>query len=234
VEKLVITPLGADNQAQNAGRIVVQFNPTNYSIDKRVTWKPVEKFGFRDAPWLEYGTSSGRTLVLDLFFDVSEPLDPRNPDGFTDVRQLTGKLVALTRRSQKGGSPGAETMTPPFIRIDWGGAGPKNSDFPFIGAVDSLKQSFTMFSADGRPLRATVNLGITESSDPAQDKLLDSGSFEQAVKTDANASLARLSNKYTGQSADWRKIAEANKIDDPLSLPTGRYLKLPAGKLERG
>jgi nucleoid-associated protein YgaU len=55
---------------------------------------------------------------------------------------------------------------------------------------------------------------------PGQVRRLESGQY-----------LDTVANDLYGDSAQWRTIARANGIDDPLALDPGRVLMIP--KLER-
>lgn len=224
MDKLVLTPIGPDHQPRSGQALVVQFNPGSYSVSKTVKWTPTGEHGRPNAPRLKFQSGDSRSLSLELFFDVTEA--DAQP---ADVRELTGPLVALTRCSKAHG----QSRHPPFVRVSWGGAAPPNSDLPFIGVISSLSQNFTMFAPNGRPLRATVDLTITESSDPKQDHLLDSGSYRLARIEDRKTSLAQVAGSHFGRSADWRVIAEANGTEDPLKLNVGGWLKLPPGSGRR-
>ncbi len=85
-------------------------------------------------------------LQLRLTFDVraSQSTRRRTPD---DVRRLTERVAYFaTPRPGRGG----ETVRP-AVRLVWG-------TFEFDGQVQSLEETIEEFSADGRPLRATVAL----------------------------------------------------------------------------
>ena len=223
MEKLEITPIDLRNKLMVDQSFKVQFNPNSYSISKSLQWAEKYSTPKRNAPRLVFRTGNGRTLSMELFFDVTEPID-RN--GFRepvdDVRVLTSRIVALTRIIDKGN----EVFEPPVVRLHWGGAPPELSDFPFIGVVQSLDQSFTLFSDIGRPLRATLKLSFRESSDPEQDPLLNIQSSKKQ-KLLRGVSLARLAAAQYGDPKQWRKIASGNKIENPLKLDIGGYIKLP-------
>ncbi|MBM2613995.1 LysM peptidoglycan-binding domain-containing protein [Actinoplanes sp. LDG1-06] len=46
--------------------------------------------------------------------------------------------------------------------------------------------------------------------------------------TRAGDTLSALAGQYLGDPALWRDIARANGIDDPLNLPPGQALVIPA------
>ncbi|WP_293373989.1 hypothetical protein [Nevskia sp.] len=225
MDKLVLTPIGRDQQLRPAQAVTAQFNPTTYSVSKSVDWQSTGEHGRPNAPRLQFLQGGSRVLSLELFFDVTETVPLGGRFVAADVRDLTGPLVAMTRCDDRHG----QALHPPFVHVAWGGAAPPDSDLPFIGAISSLSQNFTMFAPNGQPLRATVTLSLTESSDPKQAKLLDSGAYKLARIDDRSKTLAQVAGQHFGRSADWRTIADANGTDNPLKLNVGSWLKLPPG-----
>src|ERR1700694_2712935 len=118
--KLRIKPRDSDY-----GEIEVLFNPNSYSISKPVNYKSQPKENL-NAPLLRFEGGGSRTLTLKLFFDVTEHPTVKGKT-ITDVRQLTNKLVELTRIKRK-------EQRPPVCDVSWG-TSPANSDFPFWGVV---------------------------------------------------------------------------------------------------
>ena len=77
-------------------------------------------------------------------------------EGIDDVRELTGK-VAYFITPQQGATQAATRaqtqLVPPGVRFVWG-------SFQFDGIMDSLEESLEFFSADGKPLRASMSLSL--------------------------------------------------------------------------
>ena len=78
-------------------------------------------------------------------------------------RKETNKVVTLARKDRDLGRP-------PVVAIEWGAAPLTGSDFPFFGVVSQLTQTFTLFKADGTPVRATLSVTFTEFADPKIDQ----------------------------------------------------------------
>jgi nucleoid-associated protein YgaU len=224
LERLEITPLDTNGRQRTAERFAVLFNPATYSVGKTVGWTPLTGPADRqtNAPVLEFNGGRSRTLSLELFYDVTEPVTVGGArQQLDDVRQETSRMVALTR-IEKGSN-----MRPPVVEVSWGGAGPDLSDFPFRGVVTSLSQSFTLFSAAGKPLRATLSVQFTESL----DKELDQKKTDPVLTTRVvrgGDRLDAIAADYYGDPAQWRRLAAANRIDDPRRLPAGTRLTIPA------
>lgn len=224
--KLMIKPLPPSKLPE----ITVQFNPTAYSITKPVTWSPQSSTGTSastasttqsatqinlNAPVLQFGGGGSRTLVLELFFDVTEPVEGKPVD---DVRQLTNKIVKLTRIER-------DTNQPPICTVSWGN--PLDPpEFPFIGVVTNLVQNFTLFKSDGKPLRARLTVTFTEWIDREKDlKQTDPEQTTRLVKR--GDTLSSLAAEVYGDPNLWRIIAQANNLDDPRHLKVSNPLIIP-------
>jgi len=223
--KLTIKPLPPSKLPE----ITVQFNPTAYSITKPVTWSQsstdtsastastTQSATQRNlnAPVLQFGGGGSRTLVLELFFDVTEPVEGKPVD---DVRQLTNKIVKLTRIER-------DTNQPPICTVSWGN--PLDPpEFPFIGVVTNLVQNFTLFKSDGKPLRARLTVTFTEWIDREKDlKQTDPEQTTRLVKR--GDTLSSLAAEVYGDPNLWRIIAQANNLDDPRHLKVSNPLIIP-------
>jgi hypothetical protein len=213
--KLELTPLDNSGTKIEARRFRVLFNPTSYTITSSVSWTEQSSREL-NAPPLTYGGGGIRTLTLDLFYDVTEPIDGTRID---DVRRETNKVVALARKDR-------DLKRPPAVAIEWGAAPLTGSDFPFIGVVRELTQNFTLFRSDGTPVRANLNVTFTEFPNPEIDqRKLDPEFTTRVVKR--GDTLSGIAAETYGDPALWRAIALANHLEDPLRLEIGRQLQIP-------
>ncbi|MCI0576990.1 MAG: LysM peptidoglycan-binding domain-containing protein [Chloroflexi bacterium] len=156
-------------------------------------------------------------LSVDLLFDTTE-------DG-SDVREKT-KEVARFMMPKEGDT----NRTPPRTRFQWG-------TFIFEGIIDGLGETLEYFSAEGVPMRAAISLTIKSDNIVFLiDKIKGAGRRRPAPAEGIGAtsplnaarpgdSLQRLAGR-AGLSADWKAIAGANGIDDPLRLPAGALINL--------
>jgi nucleoid-associated protein YgaU len=215
--KLEITPLDKNGARIEARSLKVPFNPGEYSISKSVSWETAgsEKDRRFNAPGSTFGGGGPRQLSLKLFFDVTEPIDGRAID---DVRIETSKLAELTRIERDLGRP-------PVVQVTWGQA-PIGSDFPFTGVVSSLTQTFVLFTSEGKPVRANVDVTLVEFLKPELDQReTDPEMTTHRVKR--GDSLASIAAALYGDPSQWRLIAEANRLDDPRALEIGSSLSIP-------
>lgn len=222
--KLNIKPLSPSNLAsQFPTGIDVQFNPNSYTIVKPVTWSQRASTSGNatdtnrelNAPPLDFGGGGARTLTVQLFFDVTEG----GPTA--DVRTQTNNIVKLTRIERN-----LEREQPPVCQVSWGSQTPTGSDFPFVGVVTNLSQSFTLFRASGEPLRANLTVTFTEFIDPEKDKKETDPDYT-TYRVKLGDTLSSIAAQVYGDATQWRWIAYANRIDDPRRLPSGARLIIP-------
>lgn len=216
LEKLVFTPLDKNFNPLPVKSIKVLFNPTEYTISKSVSWDSEGKKDKRfNAPAIDFGGGGSRQLSLKLFYDVTEPINGRM---IRDVREETSKLAQLTRIDR-------DLQYPPLVRVSWGNA-PKGSGFPFTGAITSLNQTFVLFSGNGEPLRANIDVTLLEYINQEMD-LLETDPEMTTYRVKRGDTLTNITAAMYGEPSQWRRIAEANGIDDPRNLTPGKVLSIP-------
>jgi nucleoid-associated protein YgaU len=207
LDKLTITPIDTTEIKE----FKVLFNPSSYSISKTLNWNEQKNINL-NASTLKFGGSTSRDLTLELFYDVTE-----TPG--IDVRVETNKMVALTRLKRDG-------TKPPRVKITWGDGTQDRFNFPFIGVVSQLTQKFTLFRADGKPVRATLNVTFKETLDTEKDQHETDPEFTTRLVKRGD-SMSSIAAEVYRDPALWRVIAEANQLDDPRHLPVGLRLNIP-------
>lgn len=226
--KAQIQRLGADGSSQGAA-IDVLFNPTEYTLAKSNQFAEIPVPGL-DSPLLQFVRGQTETLTLDLFFDTSD-------SGGTgaDAKPVTEKTDPFYQLIKIE----AKSHAPPIVLFSWGGdafPGHRSYDtlagqnrYGFKGVVDSVKQRFTFFSSTGLPLRAILSLGLKEYKTLAEqiaELNLQSPDRTRAHVVRQGETITRIA-ELTDNGADWRAIAEANAIDDPLAIEPGLLLTIP-------
>jgi len=165
------------------------------------------------------GESTGK-LTLDLVFDTTSTGE--------DVRLHT---VQVAKLMEPGGN---DDRTPPVVKFEWG-------LYAFSGMVESYRETIDFFSADGVPLRASVNLTLS-----SQDEVFEGGSDQRRANTggsmagrgSANAVQAppagpaggrgiTLTATLAGNPAAARQIAAQNGIEN-LRFPGSGSIQLDA------
>jgi len=203
--KLTIHPL--DGRLKDK-MVIADFNPKEYAVSKTVPWNPQAAGNF-DAPEMQFTAGQGEQLKFDLFFDTYEK--------GTNVRDKTGKLRELTLID-------SETHRPPLLKVTWGGG------FSLQCVMESLNIRYTMFTSDGTPVRATCSVGFKEARGFAEQEKTNPRASPDHAKIRAilrGDTLQSIAFEEYDDAAEWRRIADANGIDDPSILEPGLRLLIP-------
>ena len=115
---------------------------------------------------------------------------------------------------------------PPVLKLHWG-SNHQLENHKFY--LESVSAKYTMFSAEGKPLRATADINLKEVPDDPPPQNPTSGSIHARrthLITDGD-SLQSIAYATYGDATAWRTIAEANGIDEPVRLRRGATLSLP-------
>lgn len=188
--------------------IPVMFNPPEYQLQVTNQFAEVGIPGLGSS-LLQFVKGSAQTLTMELFFDTT--------DEGVDVRVFTSLILNLT-------SLNSETHAPPRLLFVWG-----SLVFPCV--LESVTQKFDYFNALGMPLRARLSVSL-KGNDTLQDllggiQLLSADRTKQWLFKEGDT-LQKIAAQEYGDPRQWRPIATANNIDNPLTIPTGRSLKIPA------
>lgn len=189
----------------------VCFNPKEYTFEKAAPWKEHNIQGL-DAPAYEWTSGAPMHLSVELFFDVYEKTgDDR------DVRKFTDALEQMAHVNP-------DKHRPPILLFCWG------KKLQFRCFLKHLTQRFTLFLEDGTPVRAVLNclfLEYTPPEEQLQGKPRHSPDHTKRRVVKQGDTLAWIAGKEYGNPAEWRIIADANGIDDPLNLVPGTELLIP-------
>ena len=189
--------------------IPVLFNPTEYSLELSNRYQKSSPPGL-SSPIIQFVNGEADTLSMDLYFDT------HTDGGDRPVNEITEQFASLMRIDSK-------THAPPRIRFHWG-------YIDFIAVIERLSQKFTMFRADGMPVRATLNVSFTRYKTLAEE--LQQPARESSDKTkrrvmSADDSIWLLAQREYGEIRRWRRIAVASGVDDPRSITPGDVLIVP-------
>lgn len=128
--------------------VKAHFNPASLQYTVSNTLGPATQ----GAGSRQYVSATTAKLTMDLVFDTTAMNPGGEVVGGEDVRMYTDKMAQLL---QPFG--GADTKTPPRVEFSWG-------TYRFVGTVEQYKETLDLFSADGVPLRAGVNLTLSSDA----------------------------------------------------------------------
>ncbi|HEX9371219.1 MAG TPA: hypothetical protein VF897_09440 [Roseiflexaceae bacterium] len=227
---------GAKGEPVPGGKeVTVQFNPASLKVTYANQVQTNDQSNNASTQYVGKGSSK---LSLELIFDVSMPLGqdseanapPRPaPD---DVRKLTEEIAFFMQAKPEGSDD--KKFVPPGARLVWG-------SFLFEGIVESMDETLDLWSEDGRPLRATVALGMSQqgivfefndnaTQPPAGGARPGTRPLQPARKGDSVQNMA----SRAGRPKEWKQIAQSNGIENPRNLPPGTLVDTqPRGRRSR-
>jgi Contractile injection system tube protein/LysM domain len=213
------TPATAELRFEDGKLITCLFNPKDYTVTKSNNWKADAKQG-ATAGTPSYTGGNPWEISLQLLLDSTLLIK-----GETIVQTTTKLFDAMKASIGEGAGSGgkATTKRPPTVTFRFG-------NFSFRGVVKNLTIQYTLFKPTGEPVRADVKLSLMAyeaDTPPSQNPTTRSeGGLGAHVVRDGD-SLASIAYKFYGDATRWRRIAQANGIDDPLLMRGGRTLNIP-------
>jgi hypothetical protein len=154
-------------------------------------------------------------LALQLWFDVNA----MEQNAVDDVRRLTQKVIYfMTPRP----TDDPQKHVPPGVRFVWG-------SFLFDGIVEGMEESLEFFSPEGKPLRASMSLTLSQqkilvTALPGAGTVDVQAGHKPLKAAKVNESLQTMAAK-SGKN-NWQGIAAANGIEDPLRMAPGQLVDL--------
>lgn len=194
-------------------KFTVQFNPTEFQRNKGAQIAEVGIPGL-DSPILQFVRGQNERLTVNLFFDTTAD---GMGEGATDVQTMTGLFYQLVKIQP-------ETHAPPRVRFTWGKA------IDFTAVVESVQQTFNLFSPDGIPLRATLAVTFRENRslrDQINELRWQSSDHTKVHVVQRGETLSSIAAKEYQNPSAWRPIADANQIYSPGQLRPGMTLRIP-------
>ncbi len=207
-------------------RVELMFNPTEYTISKSNRWTTTANKG-HNVPKYEFAGGEPRELQLELFFNTYMQ---RAGEPQQDLRQDINKLFNMMLIDKSGQTRGENSRMshPPKCRVEWG---VQTKYLAFECYILNCSVKYTMFNKEGLPVRATATLKLQEALDK-EDRLPTNptslGEPGRRLRTVAEGDrLDWIAYQEYGDARQWRRIAEANRIHNPLDLRVGMVLAIP-------
>jgi nucleoid-associated protein YgaU len=204
------------------------YNPTELLFEKQMAFAEIAIPGL-DAPLQQFVRGQAEKLSIELFFDTTEAGMGLRAQSVTTQ---TDKVFQLARIDP-------DTHAPPVVTFKWnryiaghsldGRLASQQRD-SFKGVIESIRQKFTLFSPEGVPLRATLNLVLREyrTLDEQLNQLdLMSPDRTRSHTLRGGETLTAVAAQQWGRPEEWRRIADENEIEDPRRLRAGTFLTIP-------
>ncbi len=204
---LAMATISATEGAAAGVPITAHFNPKEFTVTKSVTWNQ-HKGSAKDRPMVQFTTGQPKKLSVSLFFD-----------GYEKGASVRGECTALIKLAEM--DPGLHR--PPEVRFSW-------EKEQFVGVLDNVSVAYQMFLSTGSPCRATVTISM-QNAKPKRDAKgethTESPDFAKMHTLRRGETLHAISAREYDSPSEWRRIADANGIDDPLEIEPGTKLLIP-------
>src|SRR5919108_2566532 len=125
------------------------FNPSEYTVSKQNGFEE-KKTQKGKTSLAEFSKVGSQTLKLSLIFDTYEK--------GTDVSKLTRDLWKFMKPKENSETRKKPKGQPIQVAFEWG-------VFRFVAYITSLTQQFTMFTHEGVPVRAKVEVNFVQYTD---------------------------------------------------------------------
>ena len=198
--------------------LTFSYNPSELSTEKSAKWNRPTTASAKSATKPQFGGSEPQSVSMEIFFDAYEDL-------FGDVSDDVKTLFEWLKPTKS--SLSKNLPCPPILAFEWGS---NKILVDFKGYLKHVSAKYTMFRADGTPIRATASISLEEVPNEAAGQNPTSGSLSSRrshVLRDGD-SLQSVAYREYGAAALWRGLAIFNGIDDPLRLTPGTSLLIPS------
>jgi len=191
----------------------VQINPASIQWEKSIRYSKATESASVDETESRYVGSENDTFSFKIVLDGTGVIPKTNKTVPAQLNQLLQTIYTKV----------AESHEPRYVIIFWG-------SFCFEGRISSLSQEFTLFSPDGIPLRATVNLRFVSHLDKetANKKVnKQSPDLTREITLKAGESIAFWCNKIYEDASYCYDIAEYNGLKSFRDVKPGKVIIFP-------
>jgi LysM repeat protein len=189
-------------------KIPFRFNPAEYQLQKANNFAEIAIPGLESPP-IQFVRGASEKLSAELLVDTSDTLE--------DVRKrYVNRLRTLMNLN-------SELHAPPIVRFVWDAQ-------IFVGVLESLNVTYTLFTPKGIPIRAKLSVALKEYRPAAvqvKERPTASPDFDKTYVVNRGDTLSSIAAAVYRNAGVWRAIARANQIQDPRQLSPGTVLQLP-------
>jgi hypothetical protein len=244
IERGKLIPVTGDNDNPDLENAIdVQFNPTSLKVSLSNTIKENARNGSsRSAQFVDKSSSN---LTVELIFDATYIEQPDGAQGNNQTAASSSNSGGSRNNIQQGSdvrlytrkiadtfikpvAEGDKLKAPRRCLFQWGA-------FEFLGMVQSFDETLDFFSPEGRPLRATISLKLSEDRYQFRTRevkqaernalsLSSTGASGQGGVADQNVSP--VPGGSGNQAGNWRDTAMFNGIESPR-LPSLAAIAVP-------
>jgi hypothetical protein len=197
------------------------YNPTSFTVSHSLSYdggKSVLKSDLTK----KFRYISGRTVTMKLFFDGTEA-SPSASKGIgvnSFIKRVDLQIEAFLKLAYQ---IQGKDHKPNYMMLIWG-------TFIMSGVLSSASVNYTMFAADGTPLRAEMDISVKESINSSLlAKVLNllSPDLSKSITVKEGDTLPLLCHKEYKDASLYPKIAKVNNLKNYRKLEQGMELLFP-------
>jgi hypothetical protein len=188
--------------------VQVHFNPVSLQLSINNTLE--DKGKGKDHK--QFITKTAAKLTMDLIFDTTHR--------GTDVRLETGKIAKFMEPGKQAG----DQKIPTILLFEWG-------TFKFQGLLESYKETLDFFSAEGLPLRASLNLTLSRQEEVFEPSPANQQPPDQSVDIPAGGGQGAAQLASLGGAPDAGRAIATQNNQDSLRFPSGPFTLDPSIQL---
>lgn len=183
--------------------IKLRFNPVSYSISRSSKYQTSDDKSGNNNQNINF--QGGGKSVLNVEMQFAEEAD--GEDVYKQVERIEQFLVVQEEDGER---------LPQKVAFIWGSVN-------FEGYITSVKTTYTRFTREGKPIRATASLEMENYGDIKKASKGTSQGVTMRTATE-DMDIWDIAYQQYEDSSRWREIADANHITDPRDIKKGTPL----------
>ena len=194
-------------------------NPEKVKLGKGIRYAEDKQLGSLNGSNV-YVRYQPETLHLECMLDMTNAME--DDDEKTPVHDMVDEIEARLYDYN------TEGHRPSFVKVEYG-------DITFFGQLKTLETEYTLFDADGLPLRAELKVTLTGYCSQKEEKKhfsKRSPDVSRLVTLKEGQTLASLCYEIYGDALLVGQVARFNNLNGYRSIPAGTQLLIPMLKKE--
>ncbi len=189
---------------------MTQINPESYKADYAISYSKDKALG-KIAPELKFSSTNEEKISFEFTIDGT---------GVVDKLPVPARIHLLKKIVYDYNGSSHE---PRPVKLLWG-------TLIFYGRLTAMNINYTLFTPEGLPLRAKINLSFSNYVSPKEEARRANRSSPDLTHTlviKDGDTLPLLCDRIYNNSAMYLRIAEENKLSDFRNLKPGTRVHFP-------
>jgi hypothetical protein len=203
--------LEADYSSSATDSFTVMFNPSTYTQKYEVEYQERQGQGDTGSPQV-FGKIKPQEYNFDFLFDGTGTVADK-----VEVRETVDRFLTVT------GKHDGEIHRPKYLKLSWGSLLSKC-------VLKSAEITYTLFRADGYPLRARVKATFSENVEDAlrvAEQRNSSPNLTHVHQVKEGEHLSLLAHHYYGEPGRYLQVAQHNRLRNYRRLEPGQTIVFP-------